>query len=369
MLTKNIPLKPFPSSTLYNTFTHYRLIQTSRVFGLRPIITDYELFKRLLMVNRTHYIGRRPKRYARILPKQNTPLYQDHKDFFQAYHHTILCKILKQGISRPDIRMLQQYYYNSQRMPLKLRTTVPIALSAADNQCVGITNCDGTRIGNHILQLRNLYHFLILIHFGLQSRLDLPLTETIESLKLEKSLTSEILKNTTLSRQITETTIRFIKIAHCFMTRMSKNPYYQHPMEVVKILMEVTSDPSTILAGLLHDVIEDTTVTMRQLQDLYGSDVSFLVNMVTCCTHPGHTWYFCDKAGKNLLEKCDDIRIVHVKLADRLHNLRTLHVRKISDQRRVARETLQYHIPFARHNNVLTWIPEMTDICHNILAR
>ena len=363
MLIKNIPLKPFPNNTLYSTFIHYRLIQTSRVFGLQPIITDYELFRKLLMVNRTHCMGYIPKRHACILPKQNTPLYQQHKDFFQAYHHTILCKILKQRILRPDIRLLQQYYYNSQRTLPKLRTTIPISLG------IGITNYDGIRTKNHIARLRHLYHFLILIHFGLQTQLDLPVTETIESLKLEQSLTSEILKNTTLSRQITETTIRFIKIAHCFMARMSKKPYYQHPMEVAKILMKVTNDPSIILAGLLHDVVEDTIVTIQQLQDLYGPDVSFLVNMVTRCTHPGHTWYFCDKMGKNLLERCDDIRIVYVKLADRLHNLRTIHFRNVPDQQRVARETLQYYIPFAKHNNVSTWIPEMTNICRNILAQ
>ena len=367
MFTKNISIKPFPNHTLYNTFTHYRFIQTSQVFGLQPIIKDYELFRRLLMVNRTHGIGHRPKRNACTLPKQNTPLYQHHKDFFQAYHHTILCKTLKQRILSPDIRLLQQYYYNSQRMPLKLRTTVPISLGAVTNPYIGITNRDGIRTENHMIHPRGLYHFLILIHFGLQSQLDLPITETTESLELEQSVVSEILKNTTLSRQVTEITIRFIKIAHCFMERMSKKPYYQHPMEVAKILLEVTSDPSIILAGLLHDVAEDTMVTIQQLQEFYGSDISFLVNMVTRCTHPGHTWYFCDKAGKNLLERCDDIRIVYVKLADRLHNLRTIRFRHISDQRRVARETLQYYIPFAKHNNVSAWIPEITEICRNIL--
>lgn len=191
--------------------------------------------------------------------------------------------------------------------------------------------------------------------------------ETDESLAQEKELISLLISKTTLTKQKINETINFIKNAHGNTIRKSGEPYYTHPMGVAKIVLEATKNADTILAALLHDVVEDTMVTLEQVELLYGMEVAYIVDMVTHYNTYGYRWKLDHSDSQIILNQCKDIRVVQIKLADRLHNLRTIAVRKIADQKRIAKDTMNFYIPWARKNNVLTRLSEMEHICEQIL--
>ena len=191
--------------------------------------------------------------------------------------------------------------------------------------------------------------------------------ETDESLAQEKELIRLLVSNTTLTEQKVKKTIHFIKQAHGNTIRKSGDPYYTHPMGVTKIVLEATKNADTILAALLHDVVEDTTVTLEQIELLYGVEVAYIVDMVTHYNTYGLRWKLDKSDNQIILNKCKDIRVVQIKLADRLHNLRTITARKLEDQKRIAKDTVEFYIPWSKKNNVLTWVSEMENICEQIL--
>ncbi|MDN5247272.1 MAG: HD domain-containing protein [Candidatus Cardinium sp.] len=191
--------------------------------------------------------------------------------------------------------------------------------------------------------------------------------ETNESLIQEKELISLLVNKTTLTEQKVTETINFIKNAHGNTIRKSGEPYYTHPMEVAKIVLEATNNADTILAALLHDVVEDTMVTLEQIELLYGMEVAYIVDMVTHYNTYGYRWKLDHSDSQIILNQCKDIRVVQIKLADRLHNLRTISVRKLADQKRIAKDTMDFYIPWSKKNNILTWLSEMEHICEQIL--
>lgn len=145
--------------------------------------------------------------------------------------------------------------------------------------------------------------------------------ETPTSLDQEQELISLLVDKTTLTEQEVKETINFIKKAHGNTIRKSGEPYYTHPMEVAKIVLEVTKNTDTILAALLHDVVEDTIVTLEQIELRYGLEVAYIVDMVTHYNTHGYRWKLNDYDNRNMLYQCSDIRVVYVKLADRLHEM------------------------------------------------
>ncbi|TDG94790.1 sodium:solute symporter family transporter [Cardinium endosymbiont of Culicoides punctatus] len=191
--------------------------------------------------------------------------------------------------------------------------------------------------------------------------------ETLTSLSQEKELISLLIKQTTLTEKEVRDTIHFIKKAHGNTIRKSGEPYYTHPMAVAKIVLEDTNNSDTILAALLHDIVEDTMVTLEQIELLYGIEVAYIVDMVTHYNTYGLRWKLDDSDNQSILNKCKDIRVIQIKLADRLHNLRTIAVRKPIDKIRIAKETLLFYIPWARKNNIICWLPEIENICEQIL--
>ncbi|AWN81595.1 GTP pyrophosphokinase [Candidatus Cardinium hertigii] len=139
-------------------------------------------------------------------------------------------------------------------------------------------------------------------------------------------------------------------------------------MEVAKLLLEATQDPDTILAGLLHDIVEDTSVTLPQIELMYGNEVTSIVDKITHYNTNGYPWKWDNAAAQNILDACSDILVIQVKLADRLHNMRTLFARKPSDQQRIAQETLAFYIPWGtKHHVPQQWLTEMQQICEKIL--
>ncbi len=147
-----------------------------------------------------------------------------------------------------------------------------------------------------------------------------------------------------------EKAYRFAEDAHKGQIRESGAPYIVHPVEVAWILFDIGMDSSTISAGLLHDVVEDTPVTKEQLLQEFGPEISEMVDGVTKISQldfDSKEEQQAESLRKMLLAMANDIRVVLIRLADRLHNMRTLQYCPPDKQKRIAKETLDIFAPLA----------------------
>jgi guanosine-3',5'-bis(diphosphate) 3'-pyrophosphohydrolase len=138
--------------------------------------------------------------------------------------------------------------------------------------------------------------------------------------------------------------------AHKGQIRRSGEPYLSHPLEVAALLADMSMDWTTIAAGLLHDVLEDAEVTTADLREAFGKEVSQLVEGVTKISRVQEASPEIRRAEtirKIILAMTDDLRVIFIKLADRLHNLKTLNFLAEDKQRQVAAETLEIYAPIA----------------------
>src|SRR5881398_3456248 len=139
--------------------------------------------------------------------------------------------------------------------------------------------------------------------------------------------------------------------AHGSQVRASGDPYFSHPIEVAGILTDLRLDDQTIVTAILHDTIEDTLATPQEIEKLFGKSVARLVDGVTKLSKieaQSENERAAENLRKFLLALSDDIRVLLVKLADRLHNMRTLHHIPSEDKRRrIARETMDIYAPLA----------------------
>ncbi len=138
---------------------------------------------------------------------------------------------------------------------------------------------------------------------------------------------------------------------HGTQLRASGDPYFSHPVEVAGILAEMRLDTSSIVTGLLHDTLEDTDATRDELARLFGDEVAKLVDGVTKLSRlevQSETTKEAENLRKLVLAMSTDIRVLLVKLADRLHNMRTLHhIKEPARRKRIARETMDLYAPLA----------------------
>jgi GTP pyrophosphokinase len=138
--------------------------------------------------------------------------------------------------------------------------------------------------------------------------------------------------------------------AHKGQVRRSGEPYLSHPLEVCSLLADMALDRTTLVAGLLHDVLEDTDVTPAELKESFGKAVAALVEGVTKISRIQDSSAEARRAEtirKIILAMTDDIRVIFIKLADRLHNLQTLNFLNTDAQKRIAAETLEIYSPIA----------------------
>ena len=154
--------------------------------------------------------------------------------------------------------------------------------------------------------------------------------------------------------------------AHGMQKRASGDPYFSHPLEVAGILTGMQLDCDTIVTALLHDTIEDTVATYEQIEELFGVDIAKMVDGVTKLSELEYTSETSKQAEnfrKFLLAMSNDIRVLLVKLADRLHNMRTLHHIKNPEKRaRISRETLDIYAPLAERIGMQELMNELEDL-------
>lgn len=142
----------------------------------------------------------------------------------------------------------------------------------------------------------------------------------------------------------------FAAQAHKGQVRRSGEPYLSHPLEVANILADMKLDATTLSAGLLHDVLEDTDVTAPDLNKMFGKDIAHLVEGVTKISlveESSPETRHAETIRKIILAMTDDLRVIFIKLADRIHNLQTLKYLPDNKQQQIARETLDIYAPIA----------------------
>src|SRR6266511_5376605 len=166
----------------------------------------------------------------------------------------------------------------------------------------------------------------------------------------QELLTKVLTYNPSADKELIERAYHFAAKSHAGQTRVSGMPYVSHPLGVAMILADLRMDSVTICSGLLHDTVEDCRVTVPQLREEFGEEVAVIVDGVTKL---GRVEFSrkeerqAETFRKMLLAMAKDIRVIMVKLGDRLHNMRTLEYLAEAKQIRIAQETLDIYAPLA----------------------
>lgn len=154
--------------------------------------------------------------------------------------------------------------------------------------------------------------------------------------------------------------------AHEGQRRLAGEKYINHPLSVARLLADLHFDSPTIVAAILHDTLEDTDLTRKDLSRNFGEDVALLVEGVSKVSHlefdsPEHAEAV--NLRRMFLAMSNDIRVIFIKLADRLHNLESLYVHRLEKKERIVRQTQDIYIPIANLLGMQNWQREMQDLC------
>ncbi len=162
----------------------------------------------------------------------------------------------------------------------------------------------------------------------------------------------------------------FAASAHAGQTRLSGEPYLSHPLAVACTLAEMGFDEPTVAAGLLHDTVEDTGTTIEEIDERFGEDVADIVDGVTKISmipFDNKEEAQAENIRKMILAMSHDMRVLMVKLADRLHNMRTLDFQKAHKQRRIAQETMDIYAPLANRLGLYVMKRDLEDLSFKYL--
>jgi GTP pyrophosphokinase len=173
--------------------------------------------------------------------------------------------------------------------------------------------------------------------------------------------------NPNLDRELLVKTVAFVVDAHEGQIRKSGEPYVIHPIEIAKILASLKLDTKVITAGLLHDVVEDTSHSMHEIKDVFGAEIAEMVDSVTKISDIQKG----ESTAKTFRKFLDFIskkpQVIVIKLADRLHNMRTLQFLKPEKQKSISKETLDFYAPLAHRLGLYEFKFELEDLAFKYL--
>jgi len=188
-------------------------------------------------------------------------------------------------------------------------------------------------------------------------------------MKSANDIISQIKNSSPEDEVLIKTAYEFAETAHVGITRYSGEPYMNHLASVGFILAEMGMDPTTVAAGLLHDTIEDTEVTPEIIKEKFGEEILFLVDGVTKLSSV--RYYGTDRHNESLrklfVATSQDIRVLIIKLSDRLHNMQTLNFVPAEKQLRIARETLEIYVPVAHRLGMGKIRKELEDLAFSFV--
>ena len=170
--------------------------------------------------------------------------------------------------------------------------------------------------------------------------------------------------------EILKNAYHFSREAHCSQKRSEGSPYIKHPLSVAYILADMKMDVPSISAGLLHDTIEDTIVTIADIKGIFGDEIAFIVNSLTKLAKVEFKTKKEEQAEnfrRMLLAMSEDVRVILIKFADRLHNMRTLEHLPENKQQRIAAETLEIYAPIANRLGIGWLRTELEDLSFKYL--
>ena len=168
-------------------------------------------------------------------------------------------------------------------------------------------------------------------------------------------------------RKLIEKAYNFVKMKHAGIFRKSGEPYLQHLIEVAYICATLQSGPVTIAAAFLHDVVEDTDTTIDDIKNMFGSDCARIVDSLTKIqrmklSRRTEEEFVAEDHRKIFLGMAKDVRVIIIKLADRLHNMRTIKALKPDRQHALAKETLEVFAPIAHRLGIYRVESELEDL-------
>jgi (p)ppGpp synthase/HD superfamily hydrolase len=188
----------------------------------------------------------------------------------------------------------------------------------------------------------------------------------------EHALLAAVKKSTSVSLNTIKTAIEAIKWYHGPVKRASGEPFYLHPIAVAQIVLNYSQDEATILGALLHDTVEDTSMLLESIETMFGKEAAEIVDGVTHLESNKDTIYKIKLSPhENILSLLEvkDKRAWYVKIADRLHNMRTIQYKPYEKQKATAQETLQFFVPLAEQLGLQATAKEFKELCWEVFEK
>ena len=189
-------------------------------------------------------------------------------------------------------------------------------------------------------------------------------------IRIQEILDKVAAKNKDANLELIQKAYVFAAAAHAGQTRLSGEPYLSHPLAVADTLADMGFDEPTVAAGLLHDTVEDTSVTIDDIAENFGDEVADIVDGVTKISKivfENKEEAQAENIRKMILAMSHDMRVIMVKLADRLHNMRTLDFQKAYKQKRIAQETMDIYAPLANRLGLYNIMRDLEDLSFKYL--
>ena len=189
-------------------------------------------------------------------------------------------------------------------------------------------------------------------------------------IRIQEILDKVAAKNKDANLELIQKAYVFAAAAHAGQTRLSGEPYLSHPLAVADTLADMGFDEPTVAAGLLHDTVEDTSMTIDDIAENFGDEVADIVDGVTKISKivfENKEEAQAENIRKMILAMSHDMRVIMVKLADRLHNMRTLDFQKAYKQKRIAQETMDIYAPLANRLGLYNIMRDLEDLSFKYL--